>query len=256
MSDVVARLRSSVSRPSLRAVATAPVRARTYGNVAYLALAFPLGLAYFVFVVVGLSLSVGFAVLLVGLPLFVAVLLVAVALTGVERALAQALLGVDVESPSWRFLDREGAVERLKALVADRMVWLGLVFLVTKLAVGVAAFTLLVTVLVPVAVLVGTPLYYQTPGADVGLFLDGPITRELSVYVPWNELLVGVSFVVRITSIEVDTAPKALVASGVGLIALVLALNVFNGVAWLCGQWVRLLLDRGSPLASGGDETA
>lgn len=200
MSDFVTSLRSSVSWPSLRTVALAPFRPRTYANLLYLALAFPLGLGYFLFVVIGLSLSVGLAVLVVGVPFFFGVLVVAVGLTTVERLLAEALLDVDIEPPTWRVREREGVVERLKALVFDPMVWLGVVFLVTKLFVGVAAFTLLLTVFVPVIALVATPLYYDTPGANVGLFLEETVTRELSLYLPWNELLVGVSFVARLSS--------------------------------------------------------
>jgi hypothetical protein len=244
MTDTVARLRSSVPRPSLRTVVTAPVRLRTYGNLLYLALAFPLGIGYFVFVAVGLSLSVGLAVLLVGVPLFVAVLLTTVALVTVERRLATVLLGVDIDPPGWRFVASEGAVDRAKALAVDPAVWLGLLFLAAKLVVGVGAFVLLLTLLVPSAVLIATPLYYHTPGVQVGVFLPTEVTRELSLYIPWNELLVGVSFVVRLTSWQVTTLGDALAFAALGVLALVLSLNVLNGVAWLCGRWARLVLGR------------
>ncbi|WP_276259219.1 sensor domain-containing protein [Haloglomus litoreum] len=244
MSDTVARLRSSVPRPSLWSVATAPFRPRTYGNLLYLALAFPLGIAYVVFLGVGLGLSVGLAVLLVGVPLFVGVLLATVALVTVERRLATTLLGVDLDPPDWRFRDREGAVDRATALVVDPAVWLGLLFLATRLAVGIGGFVLLMVLLVPSLVLVATPLYYDTPGVRVGIFLPTDVTRELSLYVPWNELLVGVSFVVRLTSWQVTSLGGALAMSVLGLLALGLSLNVLNGVAWLCGRWARLVLGR------------
>jgi hypothetical protein len=244
MTDTVARLRSSVPRPSLRTVATAPFRPRTYGNLLYLGLAFPLGIAYVVFLGVGLGLSVGFAILLIGIPLFVVVLLATAALVTVERRLATVLLGIDLDPPDWRFLDREGVVGRVTALVVDPAIWLGLLFLATKLAVGVAGFVLLLALLVPSAVLVATPLYYDTPGVEVGIFLPTDVTRELSLYVPWNELLVGVSFVVRLTSWQVTSLGGALAMSVLGVLALVLSLNVLNGVAWLCGRYVGLVLGR------------
>ena len=37
----------------------APIEARSYTNLLFLALAFPLGLAYFIFLTVGLALGVG-----------------------------------------------------------------------------------------------------------------------------------------------------------------------------------------------------
>jgi hypothetical protein len=39
----------------------------------------------------------------------------------------------------------------------------------------------------------------------VGIFLGESITRELSVYVPRNELLVGVSFVVRLILLAIPS---------------------------------------------------
>ncbi len=247
MSDVVAALRSSVPRPTLRSVATAPLRPRTYGNLLYLALAFPLGLVYFVFLAVGLSLSAGLSVLLVGVPLFVAVLFVSVGLVAVERVLATRLLGVDVGTPEWAFREGDGVVDRVRGLVLDLDVWTGVAFLASKLPLGVASFVLLLTLLIPAGVLVATPLFYRTPGARVGLFVGDGITRELSLYVPWDELLVGVSFVVRLTSWEVNTLPEALAFSLLGVVALVLSLNVLNAVAWLSGRWTRLLLAPGVP---------
>jgi hypothetical protein len=242
MTDAAARLRSSVSRPSLRRVAAAPLRPRTYGNLLYLALAFPLGLAYVVFLAVGLSLSAGLAVLLVGVPLFAAVLLAAVALVAVERRLAVGLLGTDLDPSGWRFRDHDGVLDRVRALVLDPAVWLGVLFLGTRLLVGTVAFVLLLTLLVPSLVLVATPLYYDVPGVRVGVFLPTEVSRELSLYVPWNELLVGVSFVVRLTSWQVTTLVEALAMSVLGVLALVLSLNVLNGLAGLCGRWARLTL--------------
>jgi len=174
-------------------------------------------------------------------------LLAVVPLAAAERRLATALLGVDIDPPGWKLADGEALLDRVRALVLDPAVWLGLVFLLSKLFVGVAAFTLLVSLLVPAGVLVATPLYYQTPGVEVGVFLPGAVSRELSIYVPWNELLVGVSFVVRLTSWQVDSLGDALLMSGLGVVVLVAVVNLLNGAAWLCGRWARLLL--GSSLA-------
>lgn len=242
MSDVVPRIRESVPTPSARTVLTAPARRQTYGNLLYLILSFPLGLGYAVFVSVGLSLSLGLSVLLVGVVLLAAVLLVTMGVVTVERWLARVLLGVDIDQPGWRVAGRDGPLDGAMRLVLDPAVWLGLLFLVTKLAVGVAALVLVTTLLAPTLALVATPLYYDTPGVRVGLFLPSALTRELSLYVPWNELLVGVSFVARVTSWQVTTLADALAMSALGLVTLVLALNVLNAAAWLAGRWTRLLL--------------
>jgi hypothetical protein len=244
MPDVVARLRSSLPRPSLRTVVTTPLRRRTYGNLLYLVLAFPLGLGYFVFLSVGLSLSIGLSFVLIGIPLFFVVLATSLVLVGFERRLATTLLAIDFEAPPWRVADADGPLDGAKRLVSDPALWLGLAFLATKLAVGVAAFTLLMGILVPALAIVATPLYYDTPGVRVGVFLPTDLTQELSLYIPWNELLVGVSFVVRLSSWQVTSLVDAVAMSLGGLLVVVLGLAVLDGFAWLCGRWARLLLGR------------
>jgi hypothetical protein len=234
----------SFPRPTARDLVRVPFRPRTYGRLAYLALAFPLGIAYLVVVSVGLGLGVGLSVLLVGVPLLLAVLVGTMALAVGERALSTWLLGVPIDAPDWKVRTVSGVGDRSLALVTDPAVWAALVFVATKFVVGTAAFVLLVTIVVPALSLVATPLYYDDPGVTVGLMLPEPLTRELSVYVPWNEFVVGLSFVVRVTSWEVTTLPGALATSAVGLVALAAGLNVLNAAGWLCGRWARLLLGR------------
>ncbi|MFB6250488.1 MAG: sensor domain-containing protein [Halobellus sp.] len=244
MPDAVARLRSSLPRPSLRTVVTTPFRLRTYGNLLYLLLAFPLGLGYFIFLSVGLSVSIGLSFILLGIPLFLIVLATSIAFVTFERRLARVLLGTEIESPPWRVVDADGLLDGMKRLVSDPALWLGLGFLATKLVVGVIAFTLLVGLLVPAFAVVATPLYYDNPGVRVGVFLPTELTRELSLYIPWNELLVGVSFVVRLSSWQVTSLVDAVAMSIGGILAVVLVLAILDGFAWLCGQWARLLLGK------------
>jgi hypothetical protein len=69
-------------------------RLQTWKNMAYLALAFPLGLFYFVFLVVGLALGVGLVIIWVGLPILAVVVLAWWAFASFERLQAEHLLGV------------------------------------------------------------------------------------------------------------------------------------------------------------------
>jgi len=230
-------------RPAASTLLAAPLRPRTYGTLAYLALAFPLGLAYFVATVVGLSLSLGLAVLVVGLPLFVLVLGSFMLVAVVERRLATYLLGADIGSPRWKVTESTGVAGRLVALVTDTAVWAAGVFAVSKFVVGVAAFVLLVTLFSTSFSLLSAPVYYDRSGVTVGLIVPEPITRELSLLIPWNDFVVGVSFVVEISSWEVTTLPGALAMSLIGAVLLVASLNVFNAAGWLCARWAELLLD-------------
>lgn len=233
----------TVPRPTLRGVVTVPLRLRTYGVLVYLALAFPLGIAYFVGVVVGLSVGLGLSILLVGVPILLATVGAVVVVATGERLLAQRLLGADIPAPDWQVLHASGLRDRTVALVTDLAVWGALLFVVSKLAVGIAGFTLLVVVFSFAGSLLATPWYYDSPGASVGLILPEPITRELSVVVPWEQFEVGLSFVVRVTSWEVTTLPEAVLASVVGLVVLLAGLNLTNALGWLCARWAELTLN-------------
>ncbi|RLM51966.1 sensor domain-containing protein [Halorubrum sp. Atlit-28R] len=236
----------------VRAVLLTPFRPRTYAAAAYLALAFPLGIAYFVGTVVGISLGLGLSVLVVGVPILAATLGGVVAVSIGERALAEALLGADITPPSWKVREASGVTDGAVAVVTDLAVWGAVAFVLSKLVVGVAGFTLLTVLLSVGGSLLATPLYYDAPGASVGLILPEPIRRELSLVVPWEQFEVGVSFIVRLTSWEVSTLPGALAMSLLGVLALLVGLNVLYAAGWLCARWAELTLGQGA-LSIGTD---
>ncbi len=68
------------------------IRPQTYLNLVYLYLAFPLGIAYFVFIVVGLSLGFGLIITLFGAPLLVLTVVASWLISSFERELANRLL--------------------------------------------------------------------------------------------------------------------------------------------------------------------
>lgn len=84
---------------TLRRGLTAPFREQTYRNLLYLALAFPLGLAYFVGFVTGTALGVGLFITWVGLPILALTLAATTAVAGFEARLGATatagLLSVD-----------------------------------------------------------------------------------------------------------------------------------------------------------------
>lgn len=69
------------------------LRSRSYLNAVYLLLAFPLGIAYFVFLLTGWALGVGLTVIWIGLVILLLVLLLSFALSAFERQQAIHLLG-------------------------------------------------------------------------------------------------------------------------------------------------------------------
>lgn len=237
-------LASALPRPTVRSVAGAPIRLQTYRNLVYLALAFPLGLAYFVFLAVGLGVSAGFTVLLVGIPMFLSMLVLCIGLAVVERKLTAGLLGVDISPPEWSVVENRGVVGRLTGLLTDLDTWKALLYLGSKFVFGLASLVVTMTLLATSWALIATPLYYSRPGVRVGLLLAEPLRYPLSLSLPWQNLLVGVEYVVNLTSWHVDTLPEALAMSLLGVAVLVGSLNVLNALAWVSGQHARFLLGR------------
>lgn len=226
----------------LRAVLGVPFRLQTYRNLLYLVLSFPLGLAYFTFLSVGLSLGVGLAITVVGIPILLAVLAVSTGLAGVERKIATLLLGVEVESPGWVVTDSGSITERCKRLVTDLGTWKALVYLGSKLVIGIAAFVSVMILLVTAVSMLAVPLVYDQPGVYVGVVTDAPIQFHPSLYVVWRNLLVGVETVVSVGSWQVQTLPAALGVAGFGVLLGIASLHLLNGLARFSAWYTELML--------------
>ena len=115
---------------------------QSYINILYLFLSLPLGIAYFVFLVTGISLGIGLLVIWVGVPILAFVFAASWVLCGLERTLANVLLKEDI-SPTVRE-DVSGQVDarlqglspgerssigmwrRFKAHLSNRLTWTGM----------------------------------------------------------------------------------------------------------------------------------
>lgn len=203
-------------------------RPRTYGNLAYLLLAFPLALFYTVFFAVGYSLGFGLLVVLVGAPILVGMVLATVVAVAVERELAVHLLGLD-GATGLSTDDGDGVFDTLLAWLGNGAFWRGLALLAVKSALGVVAFTLVVTLLASSLALLFAPLA-QYDAAVVGVQVGG-----------WR--LVDGGTTVRVGAWTVDTMAEAVVASGVGLLLTVASLHVINAAARAFGYLAAWLLD-------------
>lgn len=185
---------------------SAPLRARSYTNLLYLALAFPLGLAYFVFLVTGLSVGLGLTIVWIGLPILAVVFLGSFGLSLFERQLAIRLLGADVPPMSLDTPPPAGFWARVKAFLSNPATWKGMGYLAIKFPLGLGTFVLFVTLTSVSLSFLLAPFYYS--------WLPGPIF-DFGAY-SWS----------------IDTFGDALLCSGLGLLLSLIALNVFNGVAF------------------------
>ena len=120
-------------------------RPQTYTNMFYLVLAFPLGTAYFIFLVTGLSLGFSLLVLaLVGIPILLFVLAGSWAAAAFERELAIRLLNEDIPPMASEDLSERRLWPRLKAHLRNPVTWTGMVYLFAKFPIGVITFSLMV----------------------------------------------------------------------------------------------------------------
>lgn len=124
----------------------APFQARTYGNLVYLLLSFPLGIFHFVFLATGLSLALGMMITILGLPALGLTLWASWWLAAMERQLAIHLLGARVPPTGPGFGGSgEGFVADLRQFLSNPVTWTGLIFLLLKFPLGVLSFVVLVT---------------------------------------------------------------------------------------------------------------
>ena len=198
--------RSTTVERAVTSFFAAPFRARTYKRLAYLLIAFPLGLAYFVGLTVGGSVGLGLAVTWVGVPILLVTLLGATAIAGFEAKLANLLVDQDVSvppalRPEFR-RDDEGFVDALRRFLAEPTTWTSVGLAFARFAFGLVAFVVTVTAAAVLVGLLAAPFVYNDPGVAV----------TLGEY-------------------AIDTLPQALGVAGLGVLWLFVAANLIDLLA-------------------------
>ena len=184
----------------------------TYRHLVYLALAFPLGLMYFIFLVTGVSVGFGLVVVWVGIPILLGMVLAWRGIGTFERGLHRMLLDADIAEPPTRFLGEGTLWERIKGLLQDSGTWRTLLWLFLRFPSGIFTFVVLVTL--PIVALA---------------MIVAPVTLPLDL-TNWN--------------VEVD--PDWFTINGwspdggdawwmvpIGVLGLIIFFHVVNGLAWL-----------------------
>jgi len=189
------------------------VRPRTWLNLLFQVLGFPLGLFYFIFLVTGLSVGLGLVIVWVGIPILLVVAGAWWLFGAFERAQAKYLLGADVP-PAPRAWETVGGVwGKLKAHFGSAATWKDLLYLLAKLPFGVASFTLVMTV-------AGAVFWcFALPVAAVW-HLDIVTTSSGSWHPPLWLGLLGIP---------------------AGLLVFFVGLHLLNGWGWVCARWAELL---------------
>ena len=189
------------------------VRSRTWLNVLFQWLAFPLGLFYFIFLVTGLSVGLGLVVVWVGIPILLIVAGAWWLFGAFERVQAKYLLGADVPLPPRAWESANGVWGKLKAHFGSAATWKDLLYLLAKLAFGIVSTTLLMTV--------AGALFWCLAAPIAAIWRVDVITTSGGGWHPplWLGLL-GIP---------------------AGFLVFFIGLHVLNGWGWVCRLWAELL---------------
>ncbi|TKX45695.1 MULTISPECIES: sensor domain-containing protein [unclassified Halorubrum] len=220
----------------LRPLAALPVvgvvaDGRTYRRLLYLLIAVPLWVVYSGFVTFALAFGLVFSVVLVGVGVLIGAVVASRIAAGLERWLANSLLGTDLVAPDDLQAPATdgsaGAVATVGAYLSAPSTWRGLGFVSLKFWVTVLALAPL-AVLARSLALVGAPVRY--PYAPQ----FGEVNGEPAVW-------------------AIDTAPEAALATGVGVVGLLVGLHLTNLIAGGARLMAVALLGE-SDESDGGDD--
>jgi hypothetical protein len=187
---------------------------QTYVNIAYLLLAFPLGIAYFVILVVGFALGFGLFITLLGIPVLLGTLGLSWALSMFERQMSMKMLDVEIAPMSTQSPIEEGIWNRFKAQMKNPVTWKGVAYLFLKFPYGIFSFCMTVVLVSVSASMLAAPILYRIAnfGGDSG------------------------------SGWQIDTFPKALGVMLLGIPVSLFSLWLLNAIAMIWGQFARLML--------------
>jgi uncharacterized membrane protein len=219
-----ATVRAALAPPK-RAVSNSPIRrffaifgdARAYTSLFFMILSLATGILYFTVTVAGLSMSLGMLVLIIGIPFFLLFLGIVRVLALAEGRLVESLTGMRMpRRPTYTQKQRPLFV-RIKEMLTDPQTWTTLLYMVLKLPLGIAYFTLAVA------------------GLAIGLG---------AMFGSFFQLLMGAGLI-RVDEISSDlptwAAPFVFVG---GVLILTLLMHLAKGIGIMHGHLAKALLVR------------
>jgi len=188
---------------------------RTYLALLYMLFALFAGIFYFTFAVTGISMSVGFAILIIGIPFFLLFIGATRGLALVEGRIVEAMLGTRMPRRPL-FPDRETPwLTRIVDMLKDPRTWGTIVYLLLMLPLGIFYFVF----------------------AVVGLTVSLAMIAAPIVMLLWHGHLIQIDGVV-------ETPHPALLPlmSILGIVLLTVTLHLSRGIGYLHGQVAKSLL--------------
>ncbi len=212
-------------------------KSTTVGNITFLLLSFPLGLTYFLLVVIGLALGVSTLIIWIGLPILFATLILIRGMAAIERRMATNLLHVSFPYPRYaQDVLQQGFLRRYGAVLRDPLTWTSTIYMILKLPLGIISFTLaLVLPIVAGAVTVLPLVYLINLFVNVILLKSG--IQSTGIIIPYFIEVQG--------QFDLVMFARSFIGIPVGLALWFVTRSLLNGLALFSGEMARALLSRG-----------
>jgi uncharacterized membrane protein len=195
---------------------------RTYGALVYMLLALPTGIFYFVWSSVGVSMTLGLAILIVGIPFFLVFVYSVRLLALVEGRIVEALLGVRMPRRLPAPSSDPSLWGRIKDYLGDLRTWSSLFYMFLRLPLGVAYFVV----------------------AVVGLAVSGGMLFAAGYdLVDSSHIMVGTGAPVWVTTLAHSFLGAAILLL-LGMLAFFITLHVARAIGWLHGRIAEHLMVR------------
>ena len=123
------------------------LQGRTYLNLLYLFIMFPLGIIYFTVVVTGFSISIGLLILVIGIFIALLFLILVRGISMLHLHYASSLLGFELPPKVERVTASKGFFDHLKKILSDGKTYTSMVYMFLELPLGIIYFTLIITFL-------------------------------------------------------------------------------------------------------------
>ncbi|HTA65093.1 MAG TPA: sensor domain-containing protein [Xanthomonadaceae bacterium] len=164
---------------------------RTYASIFYMLLSLATGIFYFTWAVTGMSMSLGFAVLIIGLPFMILFFGSVRVLSVVEGRIVEVMLGERMPRRPLYTERNLPLMERIVGMFTDPRSWSTLLYMLMMLPLGILYFTLSVTLLSVSLAFILAPLgsLFGLSTLQIGDY-DGPMPIWMApVLVPLGVLL-------------------------------------------------------------------
>lgn len=196
---------------------------RAYVSLFFMVLSLVTGILYFTFAVTGLSLSLGLAILIIGLPVFLGFVGITRVISLAEGRLLEAVSGERMPRRPVHPGAPDTFVARIVAMLKDARTWTTIIYLILMLPLGIVYFTTAVT------------------GFAVGVsFTLAPVIRmgqRLGWWIPWRD-----DGSIVFTPAWLDTPVGWLVLTIFGLVVLTTLLHAARGLVGVHARIAKTLL--------------